>query len=114
MNHKLVVGFLTHCGWNSVLESLSTGVSMICWPNGVDQQTNVGYVCAKWKVRLEADGGDVKRDDIEGVIRELLGGEKGKQLKERAMEVKALAEDAASPTGLSTKSLDELFGQVLL
>ncbi|KAI4312301.1 hypothetical protein MLD38_037126 [Melastoma candidum] len=112
LNHPSVGGFLTHNGWNSTFESLSLGVPMICWPSLMDQQTNARYVCAEWKVGLEAGWENARRDKIEGVVRELLGSEKGRELKKRAMEWKRLAEEAVSPGGSSVKSLDEVFGRV--
>lgn len=33
-------GFFTHCGWNSVLESIWYGTPMICHPIRNDQPTN--------------------------------------------------------------------------
>ncbi|GJJ12777.1 hypothetical protein Clacol_007022 [Clathrus columnatus] len=44
LGHKATAWFLTHCGQNSVLESLSHGIPMIAWPVDADQPMNAMYV----------------------------------------------------------------------
>ncbi|PRQ52324.1 putative 7-deoxyloganetin glucosyltransferase [Rosa chinensis] len=113
LNHPSVGGFLTHCGWNSTIESLTAGVPMLCWPFFGDQQTNCFYTCNKWGIGMEITN-DVKRDEVAKLVRELMEGEKGKKMKSRVMEWKKLAEEATAPEGSSFKNLDNLVNQVLL
>ncbi|GAB4825847.1 hypothetical protein Ancab_008720 [Ancistrocladus abbreviatus] len=51
--------FLTHCGWNSMLEALSLGVRMVAMPQWADQPTNGALIHDIWKV-----GRQVSIDDV--------------------------------------------------
>ncbi|KAL3724053.1 hypothetical protein ACJRO7_036123 [Eucalyptus globulus] len=112
LKHQAIGGFLTHSGWNSTLESLCGGVPVICWPFFGDQQTNCLYSCTEWGIGMEIDN-DVKKDEVEGLVRELMEGEKGKEMRKKAMEWKAKAEEAIMPGGTSYNNVDKLISEVL-
>ncbi|KAK7275780.1 hypothetical protein RIF29_16902 [Crotalaria pallida] len=111
--HPAIGGFLTHSGWNSTLESVCGGVPMICWPFFAEQQTNCRFSCKEWGIGLEIE--DVKRDSVESLVRELMDGEKGKEMKEKALEWKRSAKIAASgPHGSSFLNMEKVVNHVLL
>ncbi|WOH11887.1 hypothetical protein DCAR_0831383 [Daucus carota subsp. sativus] len=107
LNHVAVGGFLTHGGWNSIMESLSAGVPMLYWPFFADQPINCKFLRDKWECGLEIPN-NVKRDDVEKLVRLLMDGAEGKKMRNKAIEWKKLAEKACGPGGSSSLNFDKL------
>ncbi|KAK6136488.1 hypothetical protein DH2020_029784 [Rehmannia glutinosa] len=111
--HRSVGGFLTHCGWNSTIETISEGVPMVCWPFFAEQQTNCRYACANWEIGVEIEG-EVTRGKVEKMVRVMMEGEKGKTMRERALEWKDKARLAVKAGGSSYHNLEKLINETLL
>ncbi|MQM22468.1 hypothetical protein Taro_055520 [Colocasia esculenta] len=113
LTHPAIGGFLTHCGWNSTLESICGGVPMLCWPFFAEQQTNCRYACTEWGIGMEIDS-NVRREEVGALIRDLMAGTKGEEMRKKALSWKESAENAAKPGGSSAMNLDKLVESVLL
>ncbi|XP_059456747.1 probable UDP-glucosyl transferase 73B6 [Corylus avellana] len=122
--HPATGGFLSHCGWNSVLESLSMGVPLLTWPalSFSDQPLNAKFVTVGLGVGLMSPqrgvGGEkivtVDRDVICDGVKELMGGEEGRKARERAQALGRLARHAVEKGGSSDLKLDELIEQLTI
>ncbi|KAF9624154.1 hypothetical protein IFM89_008092 [Coptis chinensis] len=78
LNHPSIACFLTHCGWNSTLESVSNGVPFLCWPYFADQFYNQSVICDTWKVGLalnKNENGIVSSKEIKEKVNEVIGNE---------------------------------------
>ncbi|KAH7425584.1 hypothetical protein KP509_11G060900 [Ceratopteris richardii] len=97
--HPAVGGFLSHCGWNSILESICAGIPVLGWPNFFDQFTNCWLVTDVWKMgialRRHADGGETTRAEVADGVKQLMDGPLSASLRARARELKAVACAAA-------------------
>ena len=113
IGHEAVGVFLTHSGWNSTLESIGAGVPMLSWPFFGEQQTNCRYKCTEWGNGVEI-GGEVRREELASLIREVMEGEKGEEMRRRATEWKDMAVRATLPGGPSMSNLDAVIHDVLL
>ncbi|XP_030973523.1 linamarin synthase 2-like [Quercus lobata] len=111
--HPSIGVYLTHCGWNSMLESVCAGVPIICWPFFAEQQTNCRYACTTWEIGVEVNE-DVKRDEIEALVKEMMEGEKGKAARQKASEWKKKAMEATNIEGSSYKNFERLIKEALL
>jgi hypothetical protein len=112
LSHPSVGGFLTHSGWNSTLESISTGVPMICWPFFAEQQTNTKFVCEEWGIGLQMKK-TVRREELALLVCNLMKGEVGDEIRRRIRQVKETAERAVEEGG-SSHNLDKLLNQICI
>ncbi|VAI69247.1 unnamed protein product [Triticum turgidum subsp. durum] len=113
LEHEAVGLFLTHSGWNSSLEGICGGVPMVCWPFFAEQQTNCRYKCTEWGIGMEI-GEDVRRTEVEAMIREAMAGAKGREMRRRVQELRDSALASAWCDGRSMRNVDRLIHEVLL
>ncbi|XP_050210273.1 7-deoxyloganetin glucosyltransferase-like [Mercurialis annua] len=113
LNHPSTAGFLTHCGWNSILETISSGTPIICWPFFGEHFVNSRKSCGEWGIGMEL-ASDFRRDDVEKLVKVLMEEEKGKMMKEKALEWKKLAEESVNSNGSSSLNFNYLVNEILL
>ncbi|CAM6099583.1 unnamed protein product [Calypogeia fissa] len=133
LGHSSIGGFLTHCGWNSIIESVTSGVPMVAWPQlGVDQFTNCRLLVDVLKVATEVRPQESSAEDFtpltvesiapgllcnpnqltseafESALRLLMSTEEGHAMRCRVQELKKKAEATVEDGGGSANALDDL------
>ncbi|KAM7472809.1 hypothetical protein LguiA_010992 [Lonicera macranthoides] len=106
--HASIGIFVTHCGWNSLLESISYGVPMICRPFFGDHMINSAMVENEWKIGVRVEGGDFTKNGMMKAIQLVLSNAKGKEIRENVNVLKKKAQKAVEFNGSSTKNFKKL------
>ncbi|KFK30683.1 hypothetical protein AALP_AA6G014400 [Arabis alpina] len=108
LSHPSTGGFLSHCGWNSTLESIVSGVPLIAWPLFAEQKMNAILLTEDIHVALRVRSGDdglVRREEVTRVVKGLMEGEEGKGVRNKMKEMKEGASKVLKDDGTSTKAL---------
>lgn len=115
--HPSTGAFMSHCGWNSCMESLSMGVPIIAWPMHSDQPMNAkmvtvylkaGIVVRDWARHEEVISGG----DIEEVIKRMMVYDEGKEIRKRAKCIGEDARLAVSEGGSSKGDMDSFIAHI--
>lgn len=117
LSHPSLGCFVTHCGWNSSIESLASGVPMIAFPQWADQGTNTNLIKDVWKTgaRLMVNEEEiVTSDELKRCLELVMGdGEKGQEMRKNAKKWKILAKEALKEGGSSHKNLKNFVDEVI-
>ncbi|CAL5183254.1 unnamed protein product [Lathyrus oleraceus] len=108
LGHDSVGVFVTHCGCNSVFESISNGVPMICRPFFGDHGMTGRMVEDIWEIGVKIEGGVFTKNGLLKSLNLILVKEEGKKMRENAQKVKKTVLDAAGPNGKAAQDLKAL------
>jgi UDP:flavonoid glycosyltransferase YjiC (YdhE family) len=111
LSHPAVGCFVTHCGWNSTLESVTRGVPMVAVPQWTDQPTVAWLVDACMgagvRVRVRVDGeGMVERGEVQRCVEMVMGdGEAAAAIRAQSDRWREVTRQAVVRGGTSERNL---------
>ncbi|KAK4485460.1 hypothetical protein RD792_008101 [Penstemon davidsonii] len=115
--HESIGGFMSHCGWNSCLESITMGVPIAALPMHSDQPLNalfltevlkIGVIVREWGERNEV----VKASKIKNVVERLMGCEEGDEMRKRAKELSVEIKKSMEEGGEFCRELDAFIAHI--
>ncbi|GMJ00576.1 UDP-glucosyl transferase 78D2 [Hibiscus trionum] len=114
LGHGSTGVFLTHCGANSVFESIANGVPMICRPMFGDHGMIGRAVEEIWGIGVRVEGHVFTKSGVLKSLKLVLGQEEGWKMRERVMALRELVLKAAEPTGSASRDFKTLLETILL
>jgi UDP:flavonoid glycosyltransferase YjiC (YdhE family) len=110
LKHPSIGCFISHCGWGSVLESLTHGVPIIAWPLYAEQSMNATLLVEDLgvavKTTLPPTKNVVGREEIASLVKKVILA--GRNMKERVEEIKVSAEKTLCEGGSSYNTLSKV------
>ncbi|KAL1549936.1 cis-zeatin O-beta-D-glucosyltransferase [Salvia divinorum] len=117
LGHPSTGAFMSHCGWNSCLESLTEGLPMAAWPMHSDQPINaifvtevlgVGVEVREWERRLEV----VEAVAVKDAVMRLMASKEGERIRRRAAEVGAAVRKSMEEGGQSCMEIESFIAHI--
>ncbi|KAG5051391.1 hypothetical protein AAZX31_02G098700 [Glycine max] len=124
LEHVAIKGFMTHCGWNSTLESVCAGVPMITWPLSAEQFSNEKLITEVLKIGVQVGSREwlswnsewkdlVGREKVESAVRKLMvESEEAEEMTTRVKDIAEKAKRAVEEGGTSYADAEALIEEL--
>jgi cis-zeatin O-glucosyltransferase len=115
--HPATGGFMSHCGWNSCMESISMGVPIAAWPMHSDQPRNtvlitevlkIGIVVKDWAQRDEI----VTSKIVGSAVNRLMASTEGDEMRKRAAEMGGSVRGSVAEGGVSRMEMESFIAHI--
>ncbi|XP_015077379.2 zeatin O-glucosyltransferase-like [Solanum pennellii] len=118
LGHPSTGGFLSHCGWNSSMESISMGVPMAAMPMTVDQPYHTLLVSNVWKIGVSVWSWARRKEivpavAIEKAVKTLMGTPEGEEMRQRVVELRDNIKKSVSHGGLAYKEMESFISYII-
>ncbi|MCD7472668.1 hypothetical protein HAX54_013969 [Datura stramonium] len=117
LGHSSTGGFLSHCGWNSCIESITMGVPLATWPLVFDQPRNALLVTKVLKIGITVKDKE-RRDElitsiaIEAAVRKLMASHEGNEMRMRARKLGEKVRQSVTNGGDSKREMDSFIAHI--
>nr|AYR16632.1 UDP-glucosyltransferase UGT86J1 [Polygala tenuifolia] len=113
LSHSATGGFLSHCGWNSTLESIWCGIPLLCSPLSYDQTPNRKLIVDAWKIGLNlCQKKSIRREEAARNIQKLMHGEIADELRSNVSVMRQTMKHATVAGGSTERNLDRFINSV--
>ncbi|XP_055807870.1 zeatin O-glucosyltransferase-like [Solanum dulcamara] len=115
--HPSTGGFMSHCGWNSCMESISMGVPIAAWPMHSDQPRNSQLVTRFLKIGLNVRHW-ARRDElvtseiVENAVRTLMASPEGDEMRKRTSELSIAVKQSVMNGGGNSGEMDSFIAHI--
>ncbi|GLJ07770.1 hypothetical protein SUGI_0073840 [Cryptomeria japonica] len=114
LSHPSVGAFMSHCGWNSTLESILMGVPMVTWPMFAEQHFNSKLVTEELGIGIQFCQHREAipcEDKVEKSVRLVLCSDEGTEIRKRAVAFQRLGKRSVGG-GSSTLNLKDFANEM--
>ncbi|KAI4367595.1 hypothetical protein MLD38_023316 [Melastoma candidum] len=117
LEHPSTACFVTHCGWNSTMEALSSGMPVVTYPQWGDQVTDAKYLVDVFGVGVSLSRGEeeeklITRDVVKERLLEATTGPSAEEIRRNALKWKEAADVAVDEGGSSDRNVQEFVDEI--
>ncbi|KAF3613795.1 Zeatin O-xylosyltransferase [Capsicum annuum] len=117
LGHSSVGGFMSHCGWNSCMESITMGVPILAWPMHSEQPWNATLITDILEIGIQVTEQAhqmelVDSSTIEKAVNRLMVSKEGEEMRSRAEKLGKQVWQSRDEGGVSQLELNSFIAHL--